>query len=210
MWWLGAQYCLTREDSPTLAAACQWSSSEEAAAQPGYPGAAPLRFRTPAPRLPVRFCSPPAVRPTRLSNSFAVLADLNDEEAWPLPQRDSDRLGSVSSTRCKCHTLNHIGDLHNTPAAAESVKIEDDSLACVPSTTDTLDSHNSGPSTTDILDNGQCADCEVVGTWESRHGCSVFLSITLGSCPMPLLRQNLGDQHWMCIPTTIFEKSVVV
>ena len=32
---------------------------------------------------------------------------------------------------------------------------------------------------------------------------SVFLAQTLGSCPMPLLRQNLGNQHWMCIPTTI-------
>ena len=27
---------------------------------------------------------------------------------------------------------------------------------------------------------------------------------------MPLLRQNLGDQHWMCIPTTIFAMLVVL
>ena len=27
---------------------------------------------------------------------------------------------------------------------------------------------------------------------------------------MPLLRRNLGDQHWMCIPTTIFAISVTI
>ena len=152
---MGAPPCwsLTRDDSPPLAAACQWSSCEEAAAQTGHPGVAPLRSRTSAPRLPVRFCNTPAVRPTCLSNSFAVLADFNDEEAWPLPHRDSDRMEPVSRTSCKCRTLNHT--------------VEDDSLTCVPLTTDTpddyttdtLDDYNSGPPTTDNLDNGQCSDC---------------------------------------------------
>ena len=57
-WWLGAQYCLTRE-LPVSAA--------------------------PASLLTARFSNSSAVRPVRLSNSFAVLADLDDVEAWPLP-----------------------------------------------------------------------------------------------------------------------------
>ena len=164
---MGAPPCwsLTRDDSPPLAAACQWSSSGEAVAQSGHPGVAPLRLRTPAPRLPVRFCSPPAVRPTCLSNSFAVLADLNDEEAWPLPHRDSDRMEPVSCTSRKCRALN--------------LTVEEESSACVPPTTDTLDDyttdtlddHHSGPATTDTLDYGQCSNCEAVGTLELRHIC---------------------------------------
>ena len=69
------------------------------------------------------------------------------------------------------------------PAAAESVKIEDDSLTCVPSTTDTLDYYNSGPPTIDTLDNGHCANCEVVGTSESRHGCTCSSFNYIGELP---------------------------
>ena len=100
----------------------------------------------------MRFCLPNSrpVQPICVSNTFTVLGDLDDEEAWPPPHRDSDRMEPVSCTSCKCR--------------ARNLTVEEESSARVPPTTDTLDDyttdtlddHHSGTPTTDILDYGQC------------------------------------------------------